>query len=87
MKKEIVHHYIINKMCWRNKDTTPIVKIIDIKHTNDIDTLKIIYDVLFKTKSSDVERNYMKNIECIIWKEDILKFTRENSLNLLLNDI
>ena len=82
MDYTILKEYLESRLCWPNKETTPHIKINNIK--NSTENICINHDVLFCKIGSSELKKYLSSIECTVWKSDVSNFIRERNLNILL---
>lgn len=83
MTNEVLSNYLLGKITWANKETTPIVRVHFFDKVND--KVDIIHSVLFKRKDEDTIYPYFDKIKCSVYIDDIIQFTREKNLNQLLH--
>lgn len=84
MNKDLITTYLIKKMTWANKETTPIVYVSAFEYSDDRLKVKVVYDVFFKNPKSDKLYNYLNSITCTIFTSDITDFIRDKNLNELI---
>lgn len=93
---KIIKGYLEDGMIWSNKETTPIVFIVDIHpgpvpkpldngKFSHLHHIKVTYSVFFKDKNGNVFP-YMKNITATIYNESLIPYMRDNKLKEILND-
>lgn len=82
MNIDIIISYLESKIIWKNKDSTPCVRIIDVLYLDE--WVKVKYEILFKTNGSNILNKYLTSASCSIKINDIKDFIRERNLSLLI---